>query len=750
MKKMIAIALATLVTVAALSGCQQPKVFGDRGNKTSIVGTEAAKLLLAQERLDSQLLKNDGDIFENGSEVFRNLANIAKDNLVKYTYKGNGDQIMNLSLTTGTAAPLSSVIKSTDGSKLEIDGDTYKWSDFAEYSNSYDYFTNLTGCVVSSANAAADQIDSTKRHVRVTDKWVDVGGVQYYLHVEDNCEILYERNPDMIRVCRRIKNAEGVNVYEIYNQYDNAHMRMTYIQGKKYEYTYSTTGGFNHNFIAENTKGFWEVLDVGGAETHYNVSCMVVKDNICYDAFYNPDEEFRGLSMLKVISADKKTDIMFFSADGASIELQLQAFEGVECLRIEAPKENVNSGNNHTNTSYLLYFDQGGQRYYQTTGLISTEVVLKNGIVLRELDTYLDGRVTIGRSMVSFFNKEAGTSGYAPALSLMIQGDSYEDRMQTLREFLDLTGLTCKRDMNYVQAGITQAYAELEQFVKYHQWNESPITTEEDLARGFANLDAKYKAWRKMYEAIKDEEVIDIRDTEAMELNIKFAPIVEQKTVAVTNDGLKVSVKGLSLAIDDTLLLVENDQYMVNFALRGKGGLVHTEVAGENTARFTGGSSFSASQNATFDIPTLSPDEYTVVAYISTVDGIRVSGYTELVFTDVSELEAEKGNVAINISQGSGGALVIKCERILNVEVEVCFEAADVYKSDMYSALSDAAYQYGYAAAGADVEMLSEDGSWATLTDDGSALTAGAYRLKYEIKNGDSVVEGYVWTQYVK
>ena len=771
MKKLIAVALATLMILTVLSGCQQFKLFDDdyddyddyeedddRGGskdssspkKPSVVGTEAAKLLLAQERLDSQLLKNDGDIFENGSEVFRNLASIAKDNLVKYTYEGNGDQIMNLSFKTGSTVPLSSTVKSTDGSKLEIDGDLYKWSDFAEYSNSYDYFTNLTGCVVSSANAAAQLIDSTKRYVRVTDKWVDVGGVHYYLHVEDNCEILYERFEDMIRICRRTKNDQGVNVYELANITDDSNMRMTYIQGQKYEYTYATDGGFNHNFIAENTKGFWEVVDVGRAETHFNVSCMVVKDDICYDAFYNPDEEFRGLSMLKVISADKKTDIMFFSGDGSSIELQLQGFDGIECIQIEVPEENVDPVTNHVDTSYLLYLDQDGQRYYQTTGSRTAEVVLKNGMVLREHDSYLDGRVTVGRTLVSFFNKEGGTCGYAPSLYLMVQGESYEERMETLGEFLALTGLTCRRDMDYVQAGITQAYTELEQFVQHHQWNESPITTNEDLARGFDNLDAKYSAWRKMYEAIKDEEVIDINDTETVEFNIKFAPITEQKAEAVTNDGLTVSVNELSLTIEDTLLLVENDPYMINFALRGRGGLVHIEVSGTRTVAYTGESKFSVSQNATFEIPALSPDEYTVVAYISTTDGIRVSGYTELVFTEVSVLEAQNGNVAVKTSKGSGGELLIKCEEILDVEVEVKFEATDVYKADMYSALSEAAYQYGYAATGADVEVLSADGAWTAVVDDGSALTGGTYRLKYEIKNGASLVEGYVLTQYSK
>ena len=769
MKKIISVAIVLLMLLSLLSGCNQ---YFDSDSSDdiessdkedlntdpvtpggSLKGSEAAKLLLAQERLNSQLLKNDGDIFENGAEVFRNLASIAKDNLVKYTYEGDQDYVTNLSFNTSTVTPLSSVIDSKDGSKLEIDGNLYKWSDFAEYSNSYDYFTNLTNNVISSAESAAKQIDDTKKHVRVIDKWVNVGGTQYYLHVEDNCEILYERQGDYLKICKRSKDDAGINVYEIYNSSSSGEMRMTYIQGRKYEYTYSALDGFNHNFIAENTKGFWEVLDVGNADTHYNVSCMVVKDDICYDAFYEPNAEHRGLSLLKVISADKKTDIVFFSGAGESVELSLQAFDGIKHIQIEVAEENVHKNTDQNENSHLLYVEQDGKRYYLTTGVLSAEIVLENGMVIREGDVYLDGRVHIGRTIVSFFNKEGGTCGYAPWLELRIEGDSYEERMEILNDFLDLTGLDCRRDMDYVKSGIIQAYDELAHFVKYQQWNESPIATEEDLQKGFENLDAKYKAWRDLYDTVKDGEVIDYSDKAAMELNIKFAPITSQKASSVKNDGLAVSVTDLSLSVEDTTLLVENEPYMVNFALLGKksSGLVHIEIEGSKTTAYAGEKPFAVSQTASFVIPALSPDEYTVVAYISTADGIRMSGYTELVFTEVAEFEERTGNIAVKTSKGSEGELVVSCEQILDVEVSIAFDTETVSYDDMYSALSKEAYNYGYAAEGAEIEVLLDDGNWAALAEEEKAvLNPGTYRLRYEIKNGDSIVEGYVITQYAK
>jgi hypothetical protein len=813
MKKLIALTIASVMLLASLASCQT--VQKDDSNKppkqdatvpaASLKGAEAAKLLLAEERLNAKLLQNQGDIFENGAEVFDNLAAIAKENLVKYTPQSptvtqlsfdasgrGGVQTLGAGGRAHTEN-LSTVIPSSDGSVLEIDGDLYKWSGFAEYSNSYDYFTNLTNCVVSSANSAAEQINNTKKHVRVIDKWVRVGSIEYYLHVEDNCEILYERWDGGFSICKRTKDEQGVNVYELYRSSDNTQTRMTYIQGRKYEYTHRNPDGFNHNFIAENTKGFWEVVDVGRHESHYNVSCMVVKDDICYDAFYDPAEERRGLSMIKFISADKKTDILFTNSEGSSMELSLQAFDGVKHIQLRAPADKVGPTFDPDGNYSMYYLEQDGQKYYFTTGAESADVVLENGMTLRDGDEYLDGKVQVSRTLVTFFNKENGTCGYMPQLSLIIRGSDFEERMALLAEFLELTGLTCRRDMTEVQAGILQACEELSQFVQYQQWNESPIATEEDLARGFENLDAKYNTWDDLYATVKDGEVIDINDTEAMELNIHFAPITAQQAATVQNEGLAITVTDLSLTIEDTALMIEDEPYMVNFALVGKSsaGLTHIPVEGSKTVAYTGGSPFTVTQSARFEIPALYFDEYTVVAYISTADGIRMSGYTPLIFTEVAEYESRAENIAVTVRAGDNGALAVICERILDIRVDLTFEGDTVSYAAMYNALAERVYLYGYVAEGAELEMLAEDGTWTEVEHSASKpaegesdttdttettepaihgtesedarpepdkeeqhpeaeiiLKSGTYRLRYEIKNGDSLIEGFVYTEY--
>jgi surface antigen len=763
-KRVVCLAVAVLMLLALLTGCQTP----GQKNVLNLKGAEAAKLLLAEERLNAQLLKNEGDIFENGAKVYRDLAAIAQANLYRYTYAETGVSPTTIAFDSAypVVAPLGwgqatgklstvSKTESTDGSVLEIDGNTYTWSNFAEYSNSYDYFSNLTNNVVSSANAGADLIDNIKRFVRVVDKWVDMAGDEYYLHVEDNCEILFNRQGDFLRICKRSRDEQGVDVYELYRADERSETRMTYIPGRKYEYTHrEKNGGFNHNIIAENTKGYWEFLDVGGEAPHYNVSCIVIKDDICYQAPYSLEDIVEGVGRIQIISPDRASDIMDCDSLATNsrcyITLSLQSFEGVESIQMEVDPDRVLPANSGTGDIYV--HEEHGKKFYMAIGAKSPDVILKNGMVLKSGDRYLDDRVEMREVRVDYRNKENGTYGYWPMMSFMIDADTFEARVQTLREFLSLTGLTCKWDMDYVISGTVQALKEVEQSQKYQTWNESPIRTSADITQGFANLDAKYVAWHTLYGTVKDAERIEFTDREAMELNAYFAPIATQTATAVKSEGLEVSVSGLSLTVTDTTLLVEGDVYMVNFALLGKaaGGLVHIPVEGTQTATYDGGDELVVTQTATFTIPALSPDEYTVVTYISTPEGIRMSGYTALVFGEVMPCEAQAANVAVKTSRGAANELKVVCTYVTNVEVTLAFESEEVSYEDMYAALAEAAYQYGFVDESAAVELLSGEDTWTALAGEEAALTAGTYRLKYQIRNRDSLVEGYVIAQYGK
>lgn len=794
MKKMIAVLMVLTMTLSMLVGCgvsdgNQPvkpskdfydddQYYGDgplvlTELPEGMSGKEAASLILANQRLNAQLLQNSGNIFEDGAEVLTQLASMTSDALAVNTFASDVEK---------DEAPLSyTKYEAIDGSYVEIDGNEYRWGGFTEYSNSYDYFLNLTTNIRGSAEIGAQMIDDVKKFVRVVDKWVDVGGSHYYLHVEENSELLFFRQDGWVRGCIRTKTEDGFNRYEVFDLAENYSIRLEYIPGKLCEYSY-VYGSVNHNFLAVNNKGFWEVVDVGVNEVGYNVSCMVIKDNICYDAFYNPDEEFRGVGMIKVVSADRETDILQFRSDygTASVQLSLQAFSGYQSFVAEATPDQVGADSGFSNF-HILYFDDRGTNVYATNGALEKiRLLLNDGRDLKMGDLFVDGKVEVGQLTVSYTGREPDETtggdyggGYVPQIDLFIRAETFEEQMAALNAFLAEVGLVCSRDMDYVQAGILQAYVELEQFTKYHEWNESPIYSEEDLAQGWKNNLAKHDAYRAMYEAVKNVEMIDFSDRGLIELHISFAEITGQAATRIFNEGFTVTVEDLALTVDDDMLFVVGESYVIRFALVQKGAtgtfdLNHIDAEVNGSAIYADEERFTVSGSATVTLPILAEGEYTLVAYLATEDGIRSSEYREVVFTSLVSVTQNQGNLQASLLQNENGGIVMTVEKLQNIEVMLePLANGEVYtRATMEEALAKEIYRYAFVPQGASLEVLLEDGSWEVVEQtsnesvesdesvelvkpvEEAPLSSGTYRLRYEIRNGAHVEEGSVYTVY--
>ena len=745
MKKIIALLIVLTIVLTFLAGCKK-KYYDELPEGMS--GKEAARLLLANERLNAESLKNSGHIFDDGAETLMELAEKVELSLagrVTVTDPEVGSEVL-----AGTS------YKSQDGSVVEVDGTTFRWSGFAEYSNSYDYFLNLTHGISSTATQGADLIDHVKKHVRVVDKWVEFGNEEYYLHVEKNREVLYSRGYDTVRMCSRTKTADGANLYEIYiSNPEGGSSRMMYSEGKLCEYSYILRD-FNHNFYAVNNKGFWEVVDVGAHDTHFNVSCMVIKNDICYDAFYDPVS--RDVGTLKVISADRNTDLLWYvDYEGqANVSVMLQGFSGYDYIELKTTEDKILPLETHDYSADVFYYDNGRQseKIYIAMNTDKLEIALKNGDRLKHGDSFVDGKVTVDKIGVSHFTKEPEpgsheySGGYVPEIELRIDGDSFEEHMTNLERFFEEVGLVCNRDMDYVKAGILRAHSELLQFTKYHTWNESPIYTVEDLERGWENNLAKHAAYKAEYEKIKNAERINGNDTENMELNMLFAPITAESSVSVTNDGFKVSVKGLALTVDDTLLFVVGEKYTLSFALlmdgAGAYGVNHlaSEVVGE--VEFTGGDSFTVTADASLEIPAIDSGVYKLAAFITTADGIRSSDFKPIVFTALTPAEKTVANASISLSAGEGGTA--KVTQNVATDIEVTLDGGKEYTyATLFEELSEKIYDYAFVGEGAVLEVKGADGSFSAVQAAEGELAAGTYRLKYEIRNGDVRTDGYVY-----
>ena len=151
-----------------------------------------AKILLAGERLGGKLINSDDGIFDNGVKTYTLLAERAAENFKLH-------KLSTVPLTSG-----SDII-----------------TEFDEVSRNYEDFAEATRIIIEQAERGADTIDFVKKNIRIVDAWVSYpeSHEEYYLHVEENSETIFRRSEDRLSVCYRYKDAEGNDVYELYDDY---------------------------------------------------------------------------------------------------------------------------------------------------------------------------------------------------------------------------------------------------------------------------------------------------------------------------------------------------------------------------------------------------------------------------------------------------------------------------------------------------------------------------------------------------
>ena len=718
MKKIFALLLAALLLSSSLLGCSSKRL---SGIPKDLKGTEAAKLLLAAERLDAQLLQNEGDIFENGVEVMNGLAEKAIANLQVSHVEIPAAVLMNLSAVQN----LSTILEGEQMGKVVIDGDTVTFSDFKENNNSYDYFLNLTQNIVTSAEIGANLIDHVKKNVRVTDKWVDMDGMRYYLRVSENEEILYEwdTRDEAVHICRRFKNEAGLDVYELYRKSDKFAERMTYIPGVRYEISMINEHGEHQEdyFTADHSKGYWETYVLGVAPEHYNVSYFIMKNDICYDAFYAP--ESGEIPMLKVMSADRATDI--FNIGQGYVDLKFSGFDGID--RVVAPLSDV---------------EYNAQDQYANMGYSERAVLyLTNGKTIRMGDTFVDGKVSVSAIRVSYI----GMTGYIGELSLNIQCETREETAEALAATIREIGLQCRRDLNSVLAGIDRAYADVDNIIRYYRWNGVLVTDNGAIAEAITVEKSRFDVMEDLYLSVKDAEVIDYNDTKAMELNIQFAPIVAQTDENAVYDAMTVSVGSISLTINDTALYVQNEPYQIMLALLDvkHGGLIHLPIENPDRVNYAGEQEFTVTAGELrFDLPALEAGEYTVVAYIATSDGIRASAYTAVGFDTVSYALWQIDQTEITAERTGEGNISISYTESEDICITLTAGTAPDHAAFRELVLAEV-FRYGMPSDSAIEQKVGEE--FVALTGAESAIESGMYRLGYTLQNGDAVTKGYVY-----
>ncbi len=710
------------------------------------------KLLLAEERLNTALLKNHGDVFEDGVEVMNTLAAKAiasTDNANKYKTETAALRLLSNSDKQPAQKRLNALSEQVifdneyGGGKVTFDGESYLFSDFIEVSNSYDSFSSTAKYIASMAKDAAALIDNIKKNVRIVDKWVLIHGfMEYYLHVGENEEILYERTPYNYSICKRYINEDGNNVYEfLKHEFSNGYTdKLTYIPGLHFETARGeyVNGEFEQSdhLICDNAKGYWETYWVSPHPTHVNVSYMVMKDDICYDSFYDP--ALQTINFLKIISADKTSDIFWYQGDETyqSVEFDIH-FSGFNNIKGVVCDE-------------IIMVDMGGEigsvpqlapNKYEANE--SQALVLTNGKMIKVGDTFFDGKVEVTAIRVSITYPN-----YVGNLAININAPTVEEKLTIFKAFLKEVGFTSRHDIDGVVSGVQRAFDELREITKYHVWNGLNQSTEENVRKAIEVENEKTIEFMKLYDTVKDATIIDFEDKVAAELNAHFADAFVNGYRDTVHSGLSISIGSLTLSVSDTVLFIENQAYTVNFALASDAGLVHLEKKTDSgTASFTKGSSFSVTvENVTLEIPSLVDGEYKLVAYIATDDGVRSSAYTAFKFDTVdTESENMIEKTKLISEKTADGELVITYITMPDVHTALSYEENLDYEK-LYTLIAGIACEHGIPS-GSNLEMLtdSENEIYTAMVGSETEITDGTYRLAYNMQNGEKTANGFIY-----
>ena len=722
-------------------------------------GTEAAKILLAQERLDSSIVKDSNGLFTKGKKAFSRIIEETRKYSRNYAKRENETY-------------------------TEIEGDVVKWYNDVDYSNFNSFFQSYADNIESTAESGSRLIDNTKKYIRVVDKWVNVYGMQYLLKVDENQETIFSRSAEYAEICRRSTDELGHDVYEMLFLSEETTTRMKYIPGLLYEFAISS-GEYTHYLFAENYKGYWTVNSTSGSTLDYlnseyvDFSTMILKDEACYE--FVTMTNANGISQpmnLTIISNDHKTDLLVIGNN--YFELFNTGIKGLDYLKIEASEdERDDFYNDPEKDKNTIVYEQSnvnsqGEKYtiYSTSGHKSATAVLDSGLEFTEGDKFLDGKLEVRRIDVSYV---AGCDSYG-RIPFVTTATTLQENFELIKQFLQETGITFRRDLDEVINATTFAVSDVENHTKYYKWNGYSINNLEEVKLALQVEQVKTDTLINEYNSYKDVEVIDFEDQEAMNKNIYFADITLEKDMVVSNEGFKINLTEAEVKVADTLLFVDKEQYSLVLALQNKEGTIFPIQVDENesitSTSFTKGQEFNTTQSLSVEIPVLDEGEYMLVAYVATTqEGIRVTNPIAVKGTFTGATHIATG-ITQTISTNEDGYLLVTS--IKTNDVYVTIKETLTY-SKLEELMSEAAYQYGTISE-VEIEMFDND-TWTIVTpkeevvndtqegevdnssEDSESLKQteenlqdGQYRMKYIVNSNSEESQeefGYVYVTLV-
>ena len=717
--KKISVVLLSLLVTSILSGC-------GRGEK--IVGSDAAKLLLVEERLDSKSLK---------------------DSKINLSFLSNSININRKSSSKVPSIKAKRVgdvgVKRADnetGVEAKKQGNKIVWTNFEEYSNAISYFDSFVNNIERQSKNAGRLIDETKNKIDSNNVWVKSLLYDLLLQVDANKDVVMRRDNQSYEIVTRSTNEQGVDVFDIFNGDEGSQYgrRVRKLGDYRYEYSYiSDDGAFEHFFIADKSRGYWVVQSpVNG----HQFSMTIIKDDKCYD--FTTDVGSNEIGMIKIITSDTKCDIGSFHYD--TFSFYPGAFKNIESLSIDVDESEILSLDSYDTSGYegykVLFYTE--DKEYTTIGDTSVDVNLTNGKTLKVNDEFVNGKVKFAISSV-----DGNADGMLPRIAFEVEGKTNEEKIANLEKFVEETGLEFIRSKEEIFSSIRAACQDAKASLNSISWNGINIDNTDSYADAIEIEKNKLPAFSSMYKEVKDNTVLSRNQQGSLDRRTKF-PYVISSSFNGDYKNNTVNLNNVSLTVDDFTLFENNKEYNIQFALaqyseeeNGYFALLPLEVENSKYVTYTGQDKFTVSlNNLSFVLPVPSIGDYELVAYISDKDGIRVTRPQPVKFNSVESNEISVHNYTATVNKTDEGYLGVHSELNDNVVLEIENPKDSYSYNELHRLLSTEAYNYGIPSS-EDIEVMDSSSNWVKVNTSSNNLTSGTYRLAFTNQNN---LEVFVYT----
>lgn len=728
--------LLTVFSTLFLVGCGKNKVKG---------GTEAAKLLLANERLDETLVGQKIDVGVTSEET--DSVTVLSNSYSNFDGATASAQMPSVQLLKNSYSPSKNIVSLSRESNQ-----SYTWDDFPATSESLYEYKAFILTVEEEATRVAGDIAEMKSNVGVVDKWVNTGYGKQMLRVYDNRDVLIVFGEyEDIHVYYRYTDENAKNVYEMYSlmKYDNGttgDIRTLFIPGERVEYMYNNSDGFTDYFIAENTRGYW-------MSTRFSY-------------FYDEENDYKCASFFPYIVKDG-------IGSGALLELRTEPIYGENgqiigdrsnqlkntWYTIFSPKDNreiFKIIDEYSSTSFWLYFSA------ITDGFVSvssdTAHFYDGAYTCGELDeiktsngTY---KIGVGGDKINgfelsngFTHYDYGAHKYSGVLSISdASEESLINKTANLMDALSQMGLTLACDFDTIASSLDHSVLLSNEFGETFEWYGYKMNSLANVESARKVLQDDYDKARNEYEAVKDFETISKK--QKLDDNIKFAAIEALTTSNNTYTNGIISIDNISAVISDTTLFESGKDYTLKVALslcdeNGNPISVNTvslKLDGEESVFSFSNDAITLTANGKYTVPkNLSEGNYALVCYAATADeGIRVTELTKIGSFSTADKKLESSAMDINVKIDNTN---LHFEYLIknSISIEATSENGALSYEDatrivMLEILSKGAPKRG--------EMLEKaDG---TEIPEGTSLGVGEYRIKCYLATSDGLAESYI------